>query len=482
MTRSRLWIHALVLSAAVAAAAAEEDAKYFAVRMGGGKVGHVKRVRTVAGGKVTSTESMVISLSRMGTPLTIRTTETYVETAAGKPVSFSSVQDMGVMAMKVTGTVGADGRLTVTSVSGGQPAKKTMPWPEGALLAEGMDRLQRAKGLKPGTRYSFKTYMAGLMKVVDVDVVIGEKKPVDVLGRVADLTAVKVTFKIGGSGMTSTIYVNDAHEDLKAVTPMMGMTLELLACDKTFALSPDDTVDFLRKMLVKSDKPLTGAGDAKAVTYHLMPRAGHKLTVPALDNQSVRDGDGGVKIVEVRPVPAPSGAAMPYQGKDAAARAALKPTRFIQCDAKPIIAAARKAVGDAKDAAAAAERIRAFVRGHIRRKDLSIGYATALETLTSRQGDCTEHAVLVAALCRAAGIPARMTCGLVLLPGSEDTLGPHAWAEAFIGGKWVGLDAAMERYDATHIALMIGDGEPDEFFGLIKTLGYFKITDVTIRK
>ena len=125
---------------------------------------------------------------------------------------------------------------------------------------------------------------------------------------------------------------------------------------------------------------------------------------------------------------------------------------------------------------------RAFVREHIRRKDLSIGYATALETLASKQGDCTEHAVLVAAMCRALGIPARMACGIVLIPGSKDLFGPHAWVEAFIGGKWVGLDAAMKGYDATHIALMVGDGEPDEFFDFLKTLGYFKITDVNIQR
>ena len=40
----------------------------------------------------------------------------------------------------------------------------------------------------------------------------------------------------------------------------------------------------------------------------------------------------------------------------------------------------------------------------------------------------------------------------------------------------------MKRFDATHIALMVGDGEPDEFFGFLKTLGYFKITDVKIRR
>ena len=39
--------------------------------------------------------------------------------------------------------------------------------------------------------------------------------------------------------------------------------------------------------------------------------------------------------------------------------------------------------------------------------------ATAAEVARSREGDCTEHAVLLAALARARGIPARVAMGLV---------------------------------------------------------------------
>jgi len=60
-----------------------------------------------------------------------------------------------------------------------------------------------------------------------------------------------------------------------------------------------------------------------------------------------------------------------------------------------------------------APRIEQFVGDHIDEKNLSIGYASALEVAQSKQGDCSEHAVLAAAICRAAGIPARVATGLV---------------------------------------------------------------------
>jgi transglutaminase-like putative cysteine protease len=67
---------------------------------------------------------------------------------------------------------------------------------------------------------------------------------------------------------------------------------------------------------------------------------------------------------------------------------------------------AHKAVGDAKDAAQAARRIESFVARYIDNKSMSVGYASAAEVVESRQGDCSEFAVLTAALCRAVGIPA----------------------------------------------------------------------------
>jgi hypothetical protein len=63
--------------------------------------------------------------------------------------------------------------------------------------------------------------------------------------------------------------------------------------------------------------------------------------------------------------------------------------------------------------------------------------------------------------------------------------GGHAWTEAYVGGKWVGLDSAfmagaLGKFNAGHIALASGDGEPANFFNMATTLGNFKIEKVTV--
>jgi len=56
-----------------------------------------------------------------------------------------------------------------------------------------------------------------------------------------------------------------------------------------------------------------------------------------------------------------------------------------------------------------------------------------------------------------------------------------------LGGKWVGLDAAFKAtgrggYDAGHIALAVGSGNPEDFLSLINTMGQFKIEKVIVEK
>ena len=153
---------------------------------------------------------------------------------------------------------------------------------------------------------------------------------------------------------------------------------------------------------------------------------------------------------------------------------------------------AKKAVGSTKDAGEAARRIEAFVADYIDNKDLSVGYASAVEVARSKQGDCSEHAVLTAALCRAVGIPAQVVTGIAYVEdwSGLQGFGGHAWVQAFIGrktGKWIGLDAAFKGtgrggHGPGHIALAAGNGEPTDFFNLATTLGKFKIEQATVEK
>jgi len=105
-----------------------------------------------------------------------------------------------------------------------------------------------------------------------------------------------------------------------------------------------------------------------------------------------------------------------------------------------------------------------------------LGYATAVEAFEQRAGDCTEFAVLLAALARAEGMAARVVVGLVYsdrFSGKKDVFSPHSWVQVWEGNRWVSYDAALAGFDATHIALAVGDGDPEQFaagFGQLASL------------
>ncbi len=80
-----------------------------------------------------------------------------------------------------------------------------------------------------------------------------------------------------------------------------------------------------------------------------------------------------------------------------------------------------------------------------------------------RSGDCTEFSVLLAALARSRGIPARIAVGFAYsdrFSGKKDVFSPHTWVQAWTGKRWVSYDAGLGEFDATHIAVAIGDGDP----------------------
>ena len=85
-----------------------------------------------------------------------------------------------------------------------------------------------------------------------------------------------------------------------------------------------------------------------------------------------------------------------------------------------------------------AEAMRAFVFDYIEEKNLSTAFASASEVARTRIGDCSEHGVLLAAMLRADGIPARVAHGLVFVPGfgkkKQGAFGWHMWTQAMIDG------------------------------------------------
>lgn len=109
-------------------------------------------------------------------------------------------------------------------------------------------------------------------------------------------------------------------------------------------------------------------------------------------------------------------------------------------------------------------------------------YLSASQALAARGGDCTEFALLLAALGRAQGIPTRIAYGVAYssrFVGQSHVFGPHVWVQAWNGQRWLSYDAGLGRFDSGHIALRIGDGLPQDSAGVMAAIGRLKVIEAT---
>jgi hypothetical protein len=89
----------------------------------------------------------------------------------------------------------------------------------------------------------------------------------------------------------------------------------------------------------------------------------------------------------------------------------------------------------------APREIEQFVFDYIDDKDYRGTFDLASKVARTRSGDCTEHAVLLTALARTHGLPARLVLGLVLVSEADKIYGyGHAWTEVHHAGEWLLLD------------------------------------------
>jgi transglutaminase/protease-like cytokinesis protein 3 len=92
----------------------------------------------------------------------------------------------------------------------------------------------------------------------------------------------------------------------------------------------------------------------------------------------------------------------------------------------------------------------------MKKKNFTEAFATADHVARTLEGDCTEHAVLSAAMCRAAGVPSRTAVGLIYVDSGRDPVfGFHMWTEAWTGESWRPIDATLGRgfVGATHLKI-----------------------------
>jgi transglutaminase-like putative cysteine protease len=199
--------------------------------------------------------------------------------------------------------------------------------------------------------------------------------------------------------------------------------------------------------------------------------------------QRFERGGGGVTVLTVtarRPAAADPAKDTPLERARAGASPDdLASTPQVNWETPEIVALAKEIAAGARGSYEAARRLSADVNRRLE-KAYGASHDRASDVLAAGKGDCTEHTVLLVALARALGIPARPVHGLVYAQygDGQNALYWHAWPEIRSAGEWIPLDPTFGQpvADATHLAL--GSGTQVDTVGL---LGSLKVLGVDVR-
>ena len=131
----------------------------------------------------------------------------------------------------------------------------------------------------------------------------------------------------------------------------------------------------------------------------------------------------------------------------------LAPSFVIDFD-EPVFEASLRELEQSYGGEPTTDQLIEFVYDFISDKNYSRGFDLASRVASSREGDCTEHAVMLTALSRAVGRPARVVAGVLLVSGPDRQLGfGHAWTEIYDDGRWQIADATLPQREAPDLTV-----------------------------
>lgn len=430
------------------------DEQWYIMEIGGARVGWTCSITETDGSRFRSIDRSQIQMSRGDVTVSIKSDSSFLETADGKPVSMEYTQETSAQVMHTVWEFQGD-QVTAISTQGGREIKKTSPAPAGEWLAPAAADCYGKKQMKAGKgEIIIRTITPemGLKLVTNTSRHVGEET-LEVNGQKIPVTVWKSTTD-AMEGIETTDRVDQEGNLLHQEMPSgMGKIVTRRATkEQAMAAINGEGPDFFAKTFIKPDKKVERSMHATKARLKLLTKEGKMPELPSAGAQRVemdKDGQSAVLIIDIEKN-------QPALEDEKDGKSFLGDSPMLDIN-DPLVQSLSKtgAKSGGKDPMAQAEALRKLVNRHISKKGMATAFASASETARTRTGDCSEHGVLLCALLRANGIPARVATGLVYVENfmdHEDIFGWHMWTQALIDGQWVDFDATLpRRYNAAHI-------------------------------
>jgi len=469
-----------------------EDA-WYVVRLQDQRCGYMHAVMNQVGNEVVTDTRIVMAVGRSDASVKISMEMNYRESIDGSPLGFTSRMSLGQYPVTYIGKI-SDGKLRLTTEQLGTKRESKHDFDPEVKFAWGQLLEQRKRGLKPGTSYTVKSYDP-TVKVdgpISMKITVHDREAVEVLGRQRELVRVSAVLQMQVPLETQSWLDEEANPVVTEVN-VGGMNMRMYRSTKEEALRDASPPELFFNTFIAVEKEIDPAAREVVLRLRIPPGEGGGIPdLPTTAMQQVKRVNGNEVLVTIRRLD--WGRLRKASATDAPAemKEFLRSSSTLDLEDKKIRRLAKKAAGSAQSPAEKADALRKFVSEYIEDKSLDIAFGTASEVARTRQGDCSEHGVLLAALARSAGLASRGVSGIVQIPRGPfapargGAFGYHMWTQVFIDGQWVDLDAALRETDCnpTHIALALmplnQEGIAESIMSLLPLIGRVQIEVVEV--
>jgi transglutaminase-like putative cysteine protease len=482
----------VALSAAVTSAHAQDS--WDAVYLGGAKIGHIHTWVEKVNDKGRDYNRVRIDieqrLKRREDEAVIKLMYGTIETPDGEVLRLDTRTQAGeTQDIRVHGDA-INRKMKLTMDGMGRGESRTIPWGPDVRGPYGAEQSMARKPMAEHEKRPIKMFIPELNKVCDVMLEARSLEPV-LLGDGAKRALLRVdqTTTVDGkrrSEYDARLYVDAEGQVLKSEQDVLG-GMVVYRTTKEAALAPAGPVkfDLILSSVVKVPRKIANPDQTRHVKYRVTLKSSTPAQVfPPDSRQSVREQKAGEDsaILEIRSVGPLEGEAVTEE----VAPEYLRPNALVTSDDVRVRSLAQRVTRGVVDPWEKAAAINKWVAQNIREKNFKVAFAAAGEVARNLTGDCTEHSVLTAAMCRAVGVPSRVVVGLIYVDELEG-FGYHMWDEVFVNNRWVAIDPSFDQttVDAVHIKLsdtsLDGVAPFEAFLPVVAVVGRLTIEPIEIR-
>ena len=392
-------------------------------------------------------EKMVLALNLMGQPSVMRMTTRAVVDKGFLLKQFRLVIDSGVVRFRVSGKVEAN-RMVVEVGEGDRKREHLIPLAGPLTIGAGLPGFFKGRPLGIGDEFRFTFFDPSILSHKEMLIKVTDKTVISVNDR--DYPAFRLETKVWGQTL---VFWLDEEGVLLKEEGFMGLTLVRSDKDRApFYVDGSAGADFYDAAAIPVKQTLNRPREINYLKVKVagLRDTGFNLSVLNEGRQKLKED-----MLEIIQESAPSSA--PSKLSEADITPNMKPFILpginVQSDNSALVEKTREIAGSETDFRVVARKLMGWVYENVEKRPV-VSVPDALTVLETKVGDCNEHAVLLTALLRAAGIPGRECVGIVY---TDHRFFYHAWTEAYLG-HWISMDATLNQMptDATHIKLVHG--------------------------